>query len=621
MDNYIVAYHGRRFMVQVVLLVGSLAVITSSGCKQSPVQSTNASIEDDIASNSQAHFVGSSACARCHEVISKNYASHPMAQSTRPVEMDHWGSDSSNLPANVMGTRRVLTASQQGTSVVHSEQMYDETGELIYEQPHRMKYVVGSGSRARAYLEQRDDRLFMSPLNWYQSTQSWGLAPGYHTDDVRRFDRKANDECLNCHTGRVEMIGPEEHLSHPQIAEASIGCERCHGPGSTHIEFHSSPAKASVEDPIKNPSKFTQFQQESLCYQCHLTAAARLLRPGKKPSDFQPGMRVSDIWAILDLGSEVTNSNRTRSTNHVQQMRDSRCFRESVDRMTCTSCHDPHQKPDSEQQIEFYRNRCLNCHQLESCTEQKNTRLESEDDCTKCHMPKLEASNMAHVAQTDHRILKSRNVKTDSPADLLQFFADTARELNDEERQRSLALGAYIHCTKKGIVIPQEVRDALNHALENYPDDAAILVALAVVSLERNETSVSRNLYDRASKVDPNDEAALDGLLEATYVLGDWPACINSATRLLALDSSNVRALAYRGDAYARLGENELAIADLKNAAELNPGEPMFRKWLVDKCMELKQTANAQTHRTLLNRINGAKLPIKPRTGDVGQDD
>ncbi|MEZ6138631.1 MAG: hypothetical protein R3C53_27420 [Pirellulaceae bacterium] len=37
-------------------------------------------------------------------------------------------------------------------------------------------------------------------------------------------------------------------------------------------------------------------------------------------------MRLSDVWAVLDFGQGVTADGRTRSVNHVQQMRDSRCF-------------------------------------------------------------------------------------------------------------------------------------------------------------------------------------------------------------------------------------------------------------------------------------------------------
>lgn len=581
------------------------------GCKDSlpPVERETDSSNSNSLPTSQ--FVGSEACKRCHQELCDKYAGHPMSYSTREVASDNWRSDVKNLPARVSGANRLLTAQVVEEQMVHSELMFDGSGALIYEQPHAMKFVVGSGARARAYLEERDGQLFMSPLNWYRKTESWSLAPGYRADDVRRFDRRANEDCLSCHTGRVEPTTDVDGQSHLAIVEASIGCERCHGAGSNHIDYHDAKLVGFKVDPIQNLAKFTPAERDAVCYQCHLSASARVPLPGKHAWDFQPGMKLSEVWAILDYGTEVSNGQRTRSVNHVQQMRDSRCFKQSADRMSCTTCHDPHQIPQAQTQVEYYREKCINCHKLSDCTESGDLRTQAQDDCIKCHMPRLDSSNMTHVAQTDHRILRN-NLNTDSSVEnTLQYFADTATEFSSEQRQRGLALGTYIHCTKKGIAIPDGLKEFMLKSLENFPTDALLLNALGSISLQKQDLASARKFYNQAVQADEGNEAALDGQLEVACMQADWAICVQAASKLIQIDPTNVRAHAYRGDASARLGKIAEGIQDLEVAVKLNPGEPMFRQWLIEKYTQLGKSDEALQHAELLRRIQTAK-PTKP---------
>lgn len=491
--------------------------------------------------------------------------------------------------------------------MVHSELMFDGSGELIYEQPHAMKFVVGSGARARAYLEERSGQMFMSPLNWYRKTENWSLAPGYQPDDVRRFDRRANEDCLNCHTGRIEQTADVDGATHLAIAEASIGCERCHGAGSNHIDYHEAKLVGFKVDPIQNPANFSPAERDAVCYQCHLSASARVPLPGKHAWDFQAGMKLSDVWAILDYGSDVSNGQRTRSVNHVQQMRDSRCFKQSADRMSCTTCHDPHQIPQAQTQVEYYREKCINCHKLSDCTESGDFRTQAQDDCIKCHMPRLDSSNMTHVAQTDHRILRNKLNTDSSVENTLQYFADTATEFSSEQRQRGLALGTYIHCTKKGIAIPDGLKEFMLKSLENFPTDVLLLNALGSISLQKQDLASARKFYNQAVQAEESNEAALDGQLEVTYMQADWAICVKAASKIIQIDPTNVRAHAYRGDAYARLGKTQEGIQDLEVAVRLNPGEPMFRQWLIEKYTQLGKSDEALQHADLLRRIQTAK--------------
>src|SRR5690606_17052559 len=124
----------------------------------------------------------------------------------------------------------------------------------------------------------QDDLLFMSPLNFYTEAQQWDLAPGYHPDDPRRFDRRVTEECVSCHAGRVATAGRQvDRFREPVFEEMGIGCERCHGPGAQHVALHDGTSAAeAADDPIVNPATLSTDRRESVCYQCHLSAEVRV---------------------------------------------------------------------------------------------------------------------------------------------------------------------------------------------------------------------------------------------------------------------------------------------------------------------------------------------------------
>ncbi len=74
--------------------------------------------------------------------------------------------------------------------------------------------------------------------------------------------------------------------------------------------------------------------------------------------------------------------------------------------MTCTSCHNPHVPVESNVSMEFYRKRCLTCHDSNSCGVPEQTRRTQTkgDNCITCHMPKSPTADIPHIAFTHHRV-------------------------------------------------------------------------------------------------------------------------------------------------------------------------------------------------------------------------
>ena len=76
------------------------------------------------------------------------------------------------------------------------------------------------------------------------------MSPGYDRKDHQSFERPVGETCLFCHSGKPELAGKSINRVH--FKELSIGCERCHGPGSLHVSRHA--AKSKDQQPLGTES-------------------------------------------------------------------------------------------------------------------------------------------------------------------------------------------------------------------------------------------------------------------------------------------------------------------------------------------------------------------------------
>ena len=559
----------------------------------------------------EADYVGSQRCAECHSEIAETYAQHPMALSVRSVREDPASLQPGIAEAHIPGTRTVLHTVSTDTQIIHSEQMYDEQGELIYEQEFPMDFVVGAGDRGRAYLRQAGQLLFMSPLNWYPQQDRWGLAPNFQPDDVRRFDRRALDSCLACHAGRPASAGRNSNtFQEIPFHEMAIGCERCHGPGREHIAYQEQSTPAGF-DPILKLSALGSVERDSICYQCHLSAT-RILRPGRSHFDFQAGMKLSDVWCILDAGTDVDSSGKTRSVNHVQQMRSSRCYQQSSSAMSCYTCHDPHSVPKVVDKPSYYRQRCLQCHSGEDCNVPQDLRVSANDNCIHCHMPAAQSSNMSHVAQTDHRILRNPNPLADAPQDdspQLEMFDHMREEIPPDEQSLDLALAAYSYLTQKGRTVPTPVAAQLRSLADKFPHDGRLSHALGTLAVQHRQQALAEKYFKQAAESGAEHEAVLQSLLELSYLQGNWSQAVATADELLRIDPADFRVLAMRGDAQGQMGDLQAGISSVERAVSLNPGELSYREWLIRAYTHLGKSKAANEQQAILKRLQSARIP------------
>lgn len=562
---------------------------------------------------SSAGYVGSRACAECHAEIAESFSAHPMARSVSRIEPD---AEEAALPAEkrrVAGNQRVLSVEMQGGQMRHHEQMFDAAGKEIYDQAVTIEYSVGSGRRAKAYLHRRGSLLFMSPLNWYTQTGQWDLAPGYAKDDPRRFERRVTDECLSCHVGRIAPVGRSlNRYEDPPFHELSIGCENCHGPGEKHVALRrADPAAAAAAETIVNPAHLDPARRESVCNQCHLQGAVRVPRYGRSDLDFRPGRNLEEIWTAFDQGSGISGD-RTRSVSHVQQMRESRCYKESAGRLGCTSCHDPHRVPAENEQLKFYRERCLRCHSDKSCAAPPERREEQGDSCILCHMPPRQASNVAHVTQTDHRVVRIATTRADDVregGDVLVFFDRADLRLEDWERDRAWGLAAWKHLSKLGKQRPTQLIRILEGVLEWVPDDGIVLTAIGNMAVENRLNDLARDRFEEARNIPESEEAALSGLLDLYYLAAEKEKALKCADRLIEIDPSDARVYSLRADILATMGQKAEGIAEARHALELNPTLLPVRQWLIEALREAGQRDEQRDEEHILRRMQEARPP------------
>jgi len=88
------------------------------------------------------------------------------------------------------------------------------------------------------------------------------------------------------------------------------------------------------------------------------------------------------------------------------RLENSKCWSQGDARLTCISCHDPHQP--LERDPAAYDSRCLQCHVNQPGAKKTATHpgaacRVSTKNCTTCHMPKIETP-IQHSVFTDHWI-------------------------------------------------------------------------------------------------------------------------------------------------------------------------------------------------------------------------
>lgn len=579
-------------------------------------------------------YVGDNACASCHQDYLDRFRHHPMGMAlsttTEATPIEGFGLASRN-PFKV--------ESLQYKVAIEKNNVYHEEGSATGKSTARFEisHAVGSGSKARSYLINREGFLFQSPITWYPLDKIWDLSPGYETRNMH-FNRAVSPACLFCHANFADHVeGTVNRYHAPVFHGMPIGCERCHGPGELHVKKQEGFSGGAMPDnTIVNPSRLDPDLKEAICQQCHVQGEQRVLAKGRKPFDFRPGMPLQQFW--VDFIDKKDRNGDRKFVTSVEQMRASRCFESTkgqARQLGCTSCHDPHSVPNKESKAAFFQNRCLQCHQDIPCTEPRETRItrQPDDSCIACHMPQR-GTEINHSTITDHRIPKrptgspeekSPQKTTPLPEDLVPFhpvppgFDHADRDLGLAMMgmlDRGLPDSAAKYYAQKALPLLEKaiLQDSKDHpAMETLGDALVILKyfgtareyyqralllspdsetswhALGILELETSQYQEAIKAYEKAMTINPYNPDYHLGLARVFFRMGKMRECVKAASQGIDVDPNNVKIASLLIQAQLAQGSKSEAMRIFEKLADLTPKTRQmelklwwdleFRKW------------------------------------------
>lgn len=549
--------HGRAHLAIVRLALFISAILFA----HPHFSSAQSSAARNASSESSGEYAGDQACAHCHREIYAKYRATAMAQASGPIAGNVIAGEFTHAASRV----HYKIEEQDGRVWLRLDRGAPEEMHAARE----LLYFIGSGHRGRTYVFEQDGFYFESPVNWYGQKRIWDMAPAYGTAKHAPLNLPLAASCVWCHVSAPQSpaTGTENQYAEPLMRQQGIGCERCHGPGAAHAKGNG----AAV-----NPAKLSAERRDSICMQCHMEGNAAVVQPGKLLTDFRPGEDLRDYIHYFVVESAGTGP---RAASQFEALAQSQCKRKSGDALSCTTCHDPHASPVEGEKAAFYSQKCVACH---ASAKPQDAHFAEGRDCVACHMPRLAASDVAHTAATDHRILKRHDAAaqesaaaSQSPVTLRQYPFTPGRISN-----RDLAL-AWQTLGEGGMTAAfAQAERFLKIALKEDPTDAALLNALGflyqreghtVQAAELERKALQTDATDNVAEVDLGVEAARSGNFQQAEALLEPAFAREPGESVIGMDLAKVLY------AEKKTGEAERV---LKRVLEFNPDLPEAEEML-----------------------------------------
>ncbi len=427
----------------------------------------------------------------------------------------------------------------------------------------KLLYFIGSGHRGRTYLYEEDGQWFELPINFYGKRKIWDMAPNYERVTTMPPPLPVDANCLHCHATGVEAPLPEagNRFAGEPFTEGGVGCSGCHGDASQHIA-------TGGRGPILNPDKLTPRLRDDVCLQCHLEGDEVVYRPGRSLAQFRPGQRL-DEYAVYFVRASAESGGQ-RATSQYEALLRSACKAASGDRLTCTTCHDPHGTPSPEERVSFFRSRCLSCHTGEAIA---NKHHPEQQDCAVCHMPTRATADISHEQLTDHNIQRVPQ-QGERPRRMGLTQAEDLRPVGAASvGDRELGL-AYAQMAEKGDrEAGMRALRLLGRAEENGAADAPIhtqLGYLAQVSGQRDRAAAE---YKRALEVNPFEPSALANLAVLDAASGRVTEAVPLLRRVFEADPGQIAAGLNLAFIECRTGDKAAAAETLHQLERFSPDD------------------------------------------------
>ena len=313
-----------------------------------------------LASLDAQTYAGADACGKCHPAELQRQSASEHARALYPAAR------------HPLATRFQTTAALRRSPAFDFRFILEPRGLLLRVASADQAVVLpvewafGAGDQAVTFVSRAGPGQYLEfYFSYFSSTGAMGITPGQEGIEVRRLADAAGFvhrdldalQCFQCHsTGPVDISGG---AFHPH--ETGVRCEACHGPGGEH-------QRAAGKAPIRNPRQLSAVALNDLCGKCH-----------RLPPAAGASFDWNNPWNVRFEPAYLSQS---------------ACFRKSKDRLTCLSCHSPHD-PLRRDDPASYNRVCAGCHTA-AHTDSART------DCIDCHMPRV--SPRAPLRFTNHWI-------------------------------------------------------------------------------------------------------------------------------------------------------------------------------------------------------------------------
>jgi predicted CXXCH cytochrome family protein len=374
-----------RLYAWILGLAGALLVVVVGYAEIAPGASAQQPSPGAQVASMHGHYVGSQACASCHQDEYNRWSKTKMANVVRDPHLH---------PEAIVAD-------------------FTTPNPLVTFKPSDVDFVYGSGWKQR-YFHKAGKTYVPYPAQWDITNKKW-LA--YHVPDAGgdwwaahypdskgdNAGRPTQPLCDGCHSVNFDI-----KTSTP--IEWNVGCEMCHGAGSDH-------AAHPTKDNILNPARMDYVRANDTCIQCH-SQGQPLTNPiaGQYydwPVGYRVGLKLADFWRLEPhrLG-DLTFTHYPDGTAHKNRMQGNDFVQSLMytHGITCFSCHDPHGTDNQAILRKPVNEVCGMCHTLGGRNGPRAVSIEAHthhaagspgSQCVACHMPKIEQT-VANVNVASH---------------------------------------------------------------------------------------------------------------------------------------------------------------------------------------------------------------------------
>lgn len=382
-----------------------------------------------------AHFVGAKSCKSCHKKQFKEW------KATWHAKMERWPSPEvvvGDFNNRIITYKKVKVKGKNGKEekLTVSVKAFRKGKDFFFtildkdnpknNQTYKIAKVLG-GKWDQHYEIKLGDNYLPTPLRWSVAARDWLISsynPQYWVKADGTLDgkpRKPNElpkyrvaeaKCSNCHTTGYDFVKNKKSgvWEAKGQGELGIACEKCHGPGSLHVEEAQQaksagaslqPGKSTIVHPLKD---LNALQQTQVCAQCHGRNTNKKIKEIAFPLGFLPGdTNMTDrsmFWSYSGVHDKkkykyfYSNDWAKRNRQQSQDFTKSAHFNKAG--MSCLTCHTFHGKWEEAQLRQKPEKLCVNCHTVQGYAKRPNAEMFAGSPmekagvlCINCHMAKI----------------------------------------------------------------------------------------------------------------------------------------------------------------------------------------------------------------------------------------